>query len=842
MNSNADHAALPVRRVADSLCQHVRANNRLVLTAPTGSGKTTQVPQILFDSQLIDGEIIVLQPRRLAARLVARRIAEERGVALGGLVGYQTRHDQQTSAETRILFLTEGLFLRRLQSDPQLRRVGAVLLDEFHERSLAADMSLGLVRQLQETSRPDLLLIPMSATLDAGALSSWLSCPVLGAEGRAYPVDIRYRPAGPQTAPWQAATDALNELLQSEGEGDILVFMPGAYEIRRTIQCMQEQIDRREGLAFHPLYSALPADEQDAALKPGPQRRVIVSTNVAETSITIEGIRHVIDSGLARVHRHDPRRGIDALLIENISRAASEQRAGRAGRTAPGTCTRLWSQEEQHARPERDAPEIRRLDLADALLQLAALGVSAIEDFPFLDAPDGDAVARARALLHDLDAFGAQSTLTSTGRIMAQLPCHPRLSRFLVGAAERNALPRACIWAALIGERDVLQRPVRSEYREMDGDLPSDIEVRERALQRAEEAHFDPAACAARGINAHAARQASQTARLYRDAAQRSGLQAHKRGRSAELGKALLVAFYDRVAVRRGGRDDLLCAMSGQRRVELDRDSAARSANAFIALEVRELEARGESQVRTALSLASAISTAWLEEVHSARVSIDEKIRWNAREHAVEGVEQHLYGDLVYYQTALDKVPAARAEDILVEEIVAERIRLDKWDRDVEQWIWRTRLVQRLFPERALIAYDDDDLRVIYHEIVAGATRYSHVRTRPCLGHVQNALPYGEQQFVEHMAPTHWRLPAGPRMKIDYQADGPPRGRAKIQELYGLEQTPRIAGGRQPLLLEILGPNFRPVQVTDDVQSFWQNTYPEVRKELKRRYPKHEWR
>lgn len=425
---------------------------------------------------------------------------------------------------------------------------------------------------------------------------------------------------------------------------------------------------------------------------------------------------------------------------------------------------------------------------------------------------------------------------------MAQLPCHPRLSRFIIEAADRNALQRACTWAALIGERDVLQRPVRGEYREMDGDLPSDIEVRERALQRAEETHFDPAACAARGINAHAARQASQTARLYRQATQRAGLLSKGRGRSADLGKALLVAFYDRVALRRGGREDLLCAMSGQRRVELDRDSAARSANAFIALEVRELEARGESQVRTALSLASAISTAWLEEVHSARISIGEEVRWNARERAVEGVEQHLYGDLVFYQTPLDAVPAARAEELLVEEIVAERIRLEKWDRDVEQWIWRTRLVQRLFPDRSLIAYDDDDLRVIYHEIVAGATRYSHVRTRPCLGYVQNALPYSEQHFVEHMAPTHWRLPAGPRMKIEYQAEGPPRGRAKIQELYGLAQTPRIAGGKQPLLLEILGPNFRPVQVTDDVQSFWQNTYPEVRKELKRRYPKHEWR
>ena len=842
MTDGIHTAPLPVRGIADALCQHLRTSNRLVLTAPTGSGKTTQVPQILFDNRVVDGEIIVLQPRRLAARLVAQRIAEERGERLGDLVGYQTRYDRQVSDRTRIRFLTEGLFLRRLQGDPDLRGVGAVLLDEFHERSVAADLSLGLVRQLQETRRPELRLVPMSATLDADALSNWLDCPALSAEGRAYPVDMRYRPADTHTAPWQSATDALAELLQSEAEGDILVFMPGAYEIRRTIQCMTERIDRRWNLRFYPLYSALSVREQDAALTPSDQRRVIVSTNVAETSITIEGIRHVIDSGLARVHRHDPRRGIDVLLIENVSRASSQQRAGRAGRTAPGTCTRLWSQAEDGARAERDAPEIQRLDLADALLQLAALGTRSIDAFPLLDRPDASSIDQAVTLLRDLGALDEDDELTPTGRSMAQLPCHPRLSRFLIEAAQRSCLKRACIWAALIGERDILQRPIRREYSECDDALPSDIEVRERALLRAKERRFDAAACSGLGVNAHAARQASQTADLYAQVAKRAGLSSQGRGHSAELAKSLLVAFYDRVAIRRGGRDTLLCAMSNQRRVELDRTSAARSAQAFVALEVRELEARGDSGVRTALSQVSAIDPDWLEEMHPARVSIAEETRWNAQERAVEGVEVHLYGDLVYYQEPLETVSAAAAEELLVEEIVAGRIRLEQWDREVEQWIYRTRLVQRLFPDRSLVSYSEDDLRVIYHEIVSGATRYSHVRNRPCLGYVQNALSYGEQQFVEQMAPTHWKLPSGPRMKIEYYDGETPRGRAKIQELYDLEQTPRIAGGKQALLLEILAPNFRPVQITDDLQSFWKNTYPEVKKDLKRRYAKHVWR
>jgi ATP-dependent helicase HrpB len=844
VKNSAAPTALPVRQIEDQLLGAVERGNRLVLTAPTGSGKTTQVPQMLLGA--VRGEILVLQPRRLAARLVAQRVAAELGVPLGGLVGYQTRHDSKVSADTRVRFLTEGLFLRRLQSDPQLKGVGAVVLDEFHERSLAADLSLGLVRRLQEGARADLRLLLMSATLDAESLAQWLDCPALTTQGRTYPVDIRYRPSAAGAPPWQTATHALKELLDEEGEGDVLVFMPGAYEIRRTIQTMQDQPGRRTPLVFYPLYSSLPVRQQDAALAQSATRKVIVATNVAETSITIEGIRHVIDSGLARVHRHDPRRGIDALLIENISSAAAEQRAGRAGRTAPGTCTRLWSQEEQHARPARDAPEIQRLDLADALLQLHALRAGNIDAFPWLDAPDADAVGRASLLLRDLGALDSSDVLTPTGQQMAQLPCHPRLGRFLVAAAARDCLERACIWAALIGERDLLEQPLRKEYSQSAAAWPSDLKVREGALQRAEDARFNAAACAGQGINAHAARQIKLTAKLYRDAARRSGLKSDAKAKKGEqdeaLGKCLLYAFYDRVAVRRGGGESLLCAMAGQRRVELDRNSCARQAQAFVALEVRELEARGDSQVRTALSLASAIDTAWLEEVHPQRVSLEEETRWNAETRAVEALEKHLYGDLVYYQVPAAEVDAVRAEEILVEQIANGHIRLEKWDRDVEQWIWRTRLLQRLFPQRQLVAYDDDETRVIYHEIVEGGTRYSHIRNRSCLGHVQNALPWKEQQFVEQMAPTHWRLPAGPRMKIEYYSEGAPRGRAKIQELYGLQETPSIAGGKQKLLLEILGPNYRPVQVTDDLQSFWQRTYPEIKKDLKRRYPKHEWR
>ncbi|HIL08232.1 MAG TPA: ATP-dependent RNA helicase, partial [Candidatus Latescibacteria bacterium] len=395
---------LPILKHRREILAHLTTGNRLVLTAPTGSGKTTQIPQILHRER--NARIAVLQPRRLATRLVAQRVAQEMGAELGGLVGYQTRHDSKVSAKTRIRFLTEGLFLRLLQSDPKLDEFDIVVLDEFHERSVDADVTLGLIRRLQETSRPDLLFVVMSATLDSERLATYLQCPTVTAIGRLHPVDIRYRPASAEQPPWDQACDALYDLLNKGLDGDVLVFMPGAYEIRRTIAAAQERLARlAEPLDFRPLYGSLPPREQDAAIAAGPRRKIVVATNVAETSITIEGIRHVIDSGLARVHRHDPRRGIDALLMESISQASTEQRAGRAGRTAPGTCTRLWSSQEQQARPERNAPEIQRVDLADAALQLLSMGIETLDDFPWLDAPDTQANERATTLLTNLSAL-----------------------------------------------------------------------------------------------------------------------------------------------------------------------------------------------------------------------------------------------------------------------------------------------------------------------------------------------------------------------------------------------------------------------------------------------------
>lgn len=850
---------LPIYDIAEDLAAHLRTGNRLVLTAPTGSGKTTQVPQILHGRQVVTGDIVVLQPRRLATRLVAGRVADEMGCRLGELVGYQTRHERRVGDGTRIRFLTEGLFLRQLLADRELRGVGAVVLDEFHERSIDADLALGLVRQLQEGARPDLRLLVMSATLDAQDVATRLECPALVTEGRAFAVNVDYCAPVPATgggnaAPiWEQAAGAVSRLVDSTAEGHVLVFLSGAYEIRRTVESCQRRLAvAHSGVDVLPLYGALTPAEQDAAVGASARRKVIVATNVAETSITIDGVRHVVDSGLARVLRFDPARGLNALLVENISQASADQRAGRAGRQASGTCLRLWPRAEAYARPERDTPEVRRVDLSQAVLQLAAMGVTDIDAFPWLDPPEPRALGRAVDLLTGLGAIGTTGQLTDTGRAMSALPAHPRLSRLLVESQRRGCVERAAVWTALIAERDILKRPVRSAYADPPTDGPtSDLTVRERALERARQVRFDPRRCGEMGLDHRACREADRAAgqflRLMGQSGRRRGAGSGREGaqRSGSGSAAvccLLVAYYDHVARRRTA--GLTCEMPGRRRVLLSRDSVARESDFLIAVDARETEApRSEGGgVHTVLSLATAIDRAVLEETAADRIDLSEEVLWNEAERAVEAVEIHSYEGLELRRQPSGQVRPEAAAEILVERIRSGELRLERWNDEVEEWIARARCVAEWYPERGLVAYDDDDLAVIRHEIVSGATRYGQIRGRPCMNAVRHALSWGDQQFVEEMAPVKLRLPGGYGMPITYRAGERPRGRARIQDFYGVTRTPTVGGGRQPVLLEILAPNFRPAQVTDDLGGFWKNTYPELKKELKRRYPKHEWR
>lgn len=851
---------LPIFEVEQRLLRVLREGNRVVLTAPTGSGKTTQAPRMVHG--LGGGKVIVLQPRRLAARLVAQRVAWEMNTPVGGLVGYQTRHDSQVSRDTVIRFVTEGLFLRTLRTDPTLAGVGAVVIDEFHERSLAADTALAMTRELQAGPRADLRLVVMSATLDAELVSRYLDCPTVSAEGRLFPVEVGYLPRRSAQPAWDLAAEALLSRVRDGLSGDVLIFMPGGYEIRRTIEACRRKVGLSEGIEFHALHGELPPREQDEAVRPSREgrRKVIVSTNVAETSITIEGVRHVIDSGLARVQRFDARRGINVLAVEGISRSSSEQRSGRAGRVAAGTCDRLWTEQDQRGRAASDTPEVRRLDLAEVVLQLKDFGVADVRRFGWLEPPEEPAVERATRVLVSLGALADDGALTPRGRTMAKLPMHPRFSRMLVEASARGCLERVTLWAALMSERDILVGAPRADWTDADGSgLASDFLVLERAFAEAARLGFDAGRCAAAGIHAQACREVERTRRLFVEACDGAGLSRRSLpGAPGAPGadgddfvgamKSLLAGFSDHVAVRRAA-DNLHCAMAGQKRAVLDKDSVARRVGLIVAVDVREIaNASGPraaglgGEVRTQLSLAGEVERAWLEELFPGRVTVEFAPDWNAKMQCVEEVERHAFDGVVFDQTPRPNVEPARAAAMLAERIIAGDAKLDTWDEAVEQWIARTRCVAQWFPERRLITYDPDDLRVIVEEICAGASRLSQVKGRPCLEAVKGALSWEDQRFVERMAPDRIDLPRGWRMKVEYQPGAAPRGRAKIQDFYDVGKTPTVAGGRVKVLLEILGPNFRPVQVTDDLPGFWERLYPELKKELKRRYPRHEWR
>ncbi|MCA9286349.1 MAG: ATP-dependent helicase HrpB [Phycisphaerales bacterium] len=844
---------MPVRRSAEAIVSALRRDRRLVLAAPTGSGKTTQVPQIVLESGLADesaggrGQIAVLEPRRLATRMVAERVAAEMGERVGepgSRVGYQTRHESRMGPKCRIRFMTEGLFLRVMLGDPALRGIDCVILDEFHERSVDADLVLGLLTRAREDWRKDLRVVVMSATLDVERLGGFLGVTPLVVEGRAFPVEVRYLGRRSALEPWDLAAETLASAMAAS-DGDALVFMPGVFEINRTIRAARTALARAGVEAdLRALHGSLPPREQDAAVAPGPRRKAVVATNVAETSLTIPGIRIVVDSGLARIHRYDPQRGINALRVEPISRASAEQRAGRAGRTAPGVCVRLWTEGDHAARAERDAPEVRRIELSEPVLHLASMGMRDPMAFPWLDPPESVAVEQATSVLERLGALGSDGALSETGRLMARFPLHPRLGRMLVEASRRRCLARCVVWAALVGERDIL---VREELGRLVGwmrrDEPaSDLTVREGALDEARAARFEVRRCEAIGVSAMTARDVDRAARQLEGICRRARLPLDGGAGANDAGQAircLLTAFDDHVAVRSDPQRPH-CAMPGRRRVTLSAGSVVRDAGPLVAVEQRQINRGDDADV--VLALASRVDEPWLAELFPDRVERRKEEQWNETLKATEIVEVTLFDGIETSRVVKGRAAAESAEEQLVERIRRGELRLKRWDESVEQWIRRVRRVAALYPERGLIQYEPDDIAVILHEIVAGATRFNQVEDRPCLGAVKDALSWDDQRFVEKMTPSELPLPSGRKLRLEYPEEGPPVGRARIQELYGLTETPRIAGGRQEVLLEILAPNHRPVQRTTDLAGFWERLYPELKKELKRRYPRHEWR
>lgn len=841
-------AALPIEALRAPLVEACGKTRRIILRAPTGSGKSTQIPQMLLDLNLVQGQIIILQPRRIAARLLAARIAAERGVRLGGEVGYQIRFDRVESAETRIKFVTEALLLRQMASDPQLKGVGAVIFDEFHERNLHADVAIALARKLQEKQRPDLLLIAMSATLDTASLAQWLEGSVtLAADGRTYPVATEYLPGGRAAGRpiWEPAAEQVRRVLQEEGEGDILVFMPGAYEITRTLSAIKALPEAR-GVECLALHGELPPEEQDRAVRPGANRKIIVSTNVAETSVTIPGIRAVIDSGLARIARFDPLRGIDTLFVEPISQASAEQRAGRAGRTGPGRCIRLWSKTDHEARPAREVSEIRRVDLCETLLLLRASGWGDAADFPWFEAPDSRSLDRARLTLIDLGAWTSEGQLTDMGRRMAVFPSHPRHARMLLAAGEYGCVTEVAAIAGLAQGRDIVLRKVdaatESARDAVDCAPGSDLLQRLALLYRAADMRFDANACDALGVHAQGALQADRAARQFLRIAQAQGLTINETPAQPEtIRKCLFIGLSDRLAVRLDA-GTLRCAVVHGRRGELRSETVVRDARLLVAAEMEEVQVRGE--VTLYLSLVTAIEESWLHELFPKDFSEVATVRYDPTQRRVVTRLERRFRDLALETVERDDAPSDAASRLLANEVIAGRLELERWDSQVDAWIRRVNFAAKHCPELGIAPLDAEGRRLIIEELCMGASAYRDIRDRPVMAAVHGWVTHEQRLALERLCPEKIDLPRKKHpARIVYDEDGEACIEATVQELYDFPgKKLRICDGKVPLVVCIQSPARRTVQRTTDLDSFWLGSYAQVRKDLRGRYPRHEWR
>lgn len=836
---------LPVDDLRAPLLEAVADCGRVVVRAPTGSGKSTRIPPMLAASGMAgDGQVVVLQPRRLAARMLAARVAREAGCELGEHVGYQIRLDNRSGPRTRILYVTEGILLRRMIDDPELRGIGAVVFDEFHERHLFGDITLARALDLQEQRRPDLKVLVMSATLEGIPLEKYLEpCRALESSGRTHPVEIEHTRTDPTDEPvWETAARAVARAFPVAG-GHALVFMPGAYEIAKTVQALRSHLEGNTPVL--PLHGELPPAEQDRAVESGGEARVIVSTNVAETSLTIEGVTLVVDSGLARIPRYDPHRGIDTLLIEKISRASADQRAGRAGRTAPGKCLRLWSERDHARRPAHETPEVRRLDLAEVVLTLKAAGVEDLAAFRWIEPPEQAALARAAELLTDLGALDADGAITSTGRRMLSFPVHPRYARMFVEAGRLGCVRAAAMIAALSQSRNILlraDRRIEAERADLFGGGRSDFSVLLRAQAWAARQDFRPSACRRLAVHADSARQVAKLHQQFLDIAADRGLPVEDAPADDEaIAKCVLAGFADHVARRRGA-GTLLCDVVHGRRAMLARNSVARDSRLVVAAEIAEIGS-SDGGVKTTLSLVTEIEEAWLRELFPGNFSETRGVCFDSGANRVVERSEKKFRDLVLESIDREAKPSAAASACLAAEIVRGDLPLPGWNEQADQFVHRVNCLAQWMPDAGIRPIGEAERELIVAEICDGALSHREVKDRSVLPHLEKWLGAEQRRTLDRFAPARVPLPGGREAKLVYSGNGePPVLRARIQEIYELREAPAVAAGRVRVTMEILAPNHRPIQRTQDLASFWKDAYPGIKPQLQRRYPKHEWR
>ncbi len=836
---------LPIDQHRAEIIAKLRGHHSLVVTAPPGAGKTTRVPAALLDDGLAaDGRIIVLQPRCVAVRAAARAIAMMRNAEVGREVGYSVRFERKVSRETRLELVTEGLFVRRLLADPLLDGVSVVVLDEFHERSIDADLVLAMVREVQAEVRPDLKIVVMSATLDPGPVTSFLAdCPLISAEGRRHPVDIEYAPGDDRRLADRCA-GAVRQVLQKSPDGtngnggDVLVFLPGMAEIRRT----QRQLGGLEGVDVLPLHGSLPPSTQDRAIAPGRRRKVILSTNVAETSVTIEGVRHVIDSGLARSPRFDATIGLSRLVTVQISRASAEQRAGRAGRTAPGRCIRLWSEPEHRGLSAFDKPEISRAELTTALLHIWAWGGSP-ERFEWFQSPPKVAVEHAIEALTRIGALD-RTGLTETGRQLAALPVHPRLGRVVIAGHRVGRLNESVSLAALASERDILTRDHRP------GGSTGDIDLRLEALDAADREGLDNAVVRRWGLDTSATRRVLEV-RRHLDKAARKQLgpalvTPAAKASLVERCRMLMAGFPDRVAIRRHPTSNRFVLVGGHGATLGDENSAF-DAPLILALSLEGARRGERAEHRIGLACPLDRSLLDIEERLETRFDRD-------KEAVVQVLVRHHLGLVLSEETAGERADRSEVERVLARAVLADPAGALRPGKPELRWLARLRWLGNAMPELKLprpmaapqsdrsdeIA-DDTDREGWLWTLCHGHRSFADLRRVALLPLLEGCLSHVQRKALARHAPAEVNLPNGGWARLEYSADGPPVMRAKLQKFFGLQQAPRLAAGREAVVVHLLAPNGRPAHITSDLAGFWRSGYQEVRRELRGRYPKHAW-
>ena len=835
---------LPIDAVLPALREALARNPSAVLQAPPGAGKSTVVPLVLLDEPWAEASgkrILMLEPRRLAARAVAQRMAQTLGEPVGRTVGYRMRMDTRVSRDTRIEVVTEGVLTRMLQNDPALEGVGAVIFDEFHERSLQADLGLALVLDARENLAPELKVLVMSATLDGAAVAQLLgNAPVITSEGRMFPVDSRFAakgapvlpgppggPGAPADTPEKITAQLVMRALREE-TGDILVFLPGAREIRRV----QSLIESAEGTLVFPLFGELSPEDQDAALKPSApgSRKVVLATNIAETSLTIQGVRVVIDSGLVRRSTFDPSTGMSRLETQRISRASADQRQGRAGRTEPGVCYRAWSEGAHRSLAPFTPPEIVEADLIPLALDLANWGIRDASALRWLDPPPAAMLASARDVLQRLGALESDGRITAHGREMANIGVHPRFAHMLLRARSMGRLALAADLAALLAERDLL----RGAGSVRDADIRARIEVMRGEAPGADRFGLQRARRSARDL----LRQVEGSSPAGRNRESAYGAE--------DAGVMLAFAYPDRIGRRRSGADGRYTLTNGRGAYFAEPQGLSKS-ELIVAVDLddRERDAR--------ILLAAPLTRADIEEHFPERLRRVESVEWNSREKAVVARRVLQLDSIVLEEKPLPEIPVDAARAAMLTGIRELGMEALPWTRDARDLQARIEFARKLYGSdssegnagSSWPAVSDADLGATVESWLApwldNITRKEHIARIPLIDVLRSLLTWDQQRELDVVAPAHLQVPSGSQIRIDYLDQSAPAISVRLQEVFGLDATPRIGKGRIPVTFKLLSPAQRPVQVTRDLASFWRGSYADVRKDMRGRYPKHYW-